>query len=443
MLYICLALSILALLLAFKNHRSYSPIALFSLSNFMSLIAYCIALAYGDSAVVTARTALPIAYVGEHQFELMLYYVVVSILTMLASVFWAAGGVRGAHDENMASSPHISGGAKGALLLVTVISSAWCFLHGIDIDWAVVWINGEYLAVNDNTLVGIDSLAGQLFQTGVRFIAIFNVLLLVSARRLSIYPVVFLSLINLSYMATIMMARSSRFLPLIVFFYVIFDWVVGGRKIKYSHILFVVIGLFLYVLVMEQRQLDTQGLSQVFAAGQSALQENFLDNIVSLFINSSQSGMLFESAMRFQPEYDSAYKVLSFLPTPNVIDGFAQVRSLNEIRITRINPFNSYAEAVHFGPIYACILALEMFLLLGLISRGLKGKNSLAFMPACLMSYLLIFSAGQYQMRTTSKMMMITLVLLIVVPIMWRLLVQRRKVSAHRIGTESQRNVTL
>ncbi|MGJ8526963.1 hypothetical protein [Maritalea sp.] len=113
------------------------------------------------------------------------------------------------------------------------------------------------------------------------------------------------------------------------------------------------------------------------------------------------SGLLVTSAsvQTAVPEnYDTAFKVLSFMPTIDAIDGFQSVKALNEQRVLHYVPFNAFGEAWVFGSLYFFLFWGIVFVAMRSVSKTAQiGAAPYLFVLAIFL--LALFFASQYPIR--------------------------------------------
>jgi hypothetical protein len=83
------------------------------------------------------------------------------------------------------------------------------------------------------------------------------------------------------------------------------------------------------------------------------------DNAVEDVLTNVAAGQFITSAsirMGYPEGYSTTYKILSFSPTLTAMDGFQKVKATDEQRAASWIPFNAFAEAYMFGPVYYVIL---------------------------------------------------------------------------------------
>jgi len=228
------------------------------------------------------------------------------------------------------------------------------------------------------------------------------------------------------YPFVLVFSQNSRWAPLyvltsvLVWYYIRSDWK------KWYLWLWGMVSALVYVKVMIGRQIFVQGI-----AGIDDVLRVMLSNIGwswfrALIFNIFQGATGFANAVLIHPTYPAIYKLLSFAPTISAVDGFRQVRTLYEVRITPFNPINSYGEAFYFGIFYFIVLlgivivwlrtATRMYLRGGAIGVVFQG-----------VSYWITFYLSQYPIRNTVRIIYIMLFLSILYN--WRAKRSKRKRS--------------
>ena len=87
----------------------------------------------------------------------------------------------------------------------------------------------------------------------------------------------------------------------------------------------------------------------------------------------------------------------------SAIDGFRDISQEEVYKITIYAPFNSYAEAYHFGIFFLIYFCIIQVLSIVLISLKTNEAYFLFYLPATLFSYMSIIYSSQYSVRTSTK----------------------------------------
>jgi hypothetical protein len=100
--------------------------------------------------------------------------------------------------------------------------------------------------------------------------------------------------------------------------------------------------------------------------------------------------------------YALDFKILSIMPTINLIDGFQAVRALNEQRMSWYMPFNAFGEAWAFGLPYYIYLWVVLFFSGYCVNSSLRHGR---FWYAVLLGAFLIglIYASQYPLRNSIR----------------------------------------
>ena len=125
------------------------------------------------------------------------------------------------------------------------------------------------------------------------------------------------------------------------------------------------------------------------------------EELVADVLTNVSSGLFVTSAsakVTVPESYGEAYKVLSFLPTIDLVDGFQAAKAQFEQRVLSYIPFNAFAEAALFGPLY---WALFWLILAG---AALSVNSSIRYGTLPFLALLCLFCLGwifasQYPVR--------------------------------------------
>ena len=143
---------------------------------------------------------------------------------------------------------------------------------------------------------------------------------------------------------------------------------------------------------------------------------NFFSNLIRVFGNLFQGAVIYDISQNIETYYPLKHKILSFLPTLTVIDGW-DVNWVNDNRITKFNPINSFGEAYKFGLIYLLIYQVIFVTLMYLNSANfsLNLQNNKILYVAAILNYFIIFFSSQYSLRPTMRLIIINFFLIIII----------------------------
>jgi hypothetical protein len=129
------------------------------------------------------------------------------------------------------------------------------------------------------------------------------------------------------------------------------------------------------------------------------------DAIKKLIANTSNRLLIVSISQQRSDDkaYSTRYKILSFLPSVNSIDGFQAEKDKNEQRIADYVPFSSLTEAYLFGPLYFLYFWLIVFLAACMVNR-LAGRNTVLMLLGCGIFFLAYSFAGQYPIRNSIRL---------------------------------------
>jgi len=116
----------------------------------------------------------------------------------------------------------------------------------------------------------------------------------------------------------------------------------------------IAIGLILGVIMAITQALagrggDLHGLSQVINAPYLAY-EGITSDWAQILANSAEGIFVSSEALTFHPDLSLEYRLLSFSPLVNAIDGFQTVLIRDGVRLSEYVPMSAINEAVDFGP---------------------------------------------------------------------------------------------
>lgn len=131
-------------------------------------------------------------------------------------------------------------------------------------------------------------------------------------------------------------------------------------------------------------------------------------------------------------KYTELYKVLSFLPTVDAIDGFQAEKLTSEQRILDFIPFNSFGEAWLFGPVYFVLF----WLILVFAAYLAAGSSKYGGVWTLLLSGLFIIGwvfASQYPIRNSLRYFYLIMLIYSFIPIITKFYTGRKLVTTSKI----------
>lgn len=163
-----------------------------------------------------------------------------------------------------------------------------------------------------------------------------------------------------------------------------------------------VAAFFSVAYALEARTQSDLGLNYVTQYLSDALAN---EDMVARVLTNVSSGLFLTSAaatVATADGYSESYKLLSFLPTVDAIDGFQAAKTQSEQRILSYLPFNAFAEAALFGPGYWVVFWGV------LIASALAVNSSLRFGTIPFLAMLCLFCLGwvfasQYPVRNSLR----------------------------------------
>ncbi|WP_421760448.1 hypothetical protein [Devosia sp.] len=124
-------------------------------------------------------------------------------------------------------------------------------------------------------------------------------------------------------------------------------------------------------------------------------------------------------------KYTELYKVLSFLPTVDAIDGFQAEKLTSEQRILAFVPFNSFGEAWLFGPVYFCAFWFVLVLAAYLAARSSKYGGVWTIFMSGLFIVGWVF-ASQYPIRNSLRYFYLIILVYSLIPTLSTLYMRRK-----------------
>lgn len=174
----------------------------------------------------------------------------------------------------------------------------------------------------------------------------------------------------------------------------------SGRRVTAGWLLVVSVLFVMYSL--EARQHRDLGLSKAPEFFVEMFQNP--DAFIGAIENVSLRTVITNASINTShPEaYSTRYKVLSYSPLPNAIDGFQNVKYNEEQRVFIWIPFSSFAEAVLFGPVYFLLFWAIVFYSAVSVNQ-VSRFGGVFFVVAMAVFALAMVSAAQYPIRNSIR----------------------------------------
>lgn len=407
-----------------KRHGLISPITLFSIYSLMCIIVYGIVILSSDLHHLSSVTALPLWRAGSNYEVVFNLYNAISFTIIIGAFLIprkkASSNLAGASYaglQKLASSK--------ASYFVGILLLAWAVIHFIDIDRSSIIRNESYLALLDNSYVGITTLPGALFQTSQRLIGIISITALV----LAIYfkrPMLALIFVILSiYIFGLSLARASRYVPVFIVLALLID-VFLRTRFQPHHFAMLFSSFLSYFLIIFQRRQEFQGLSAIAPAIADFKLSELPVMAIGIMVNAFQGAIILDLSLTIPTSYELEYKLLSFSPAPNFIDGFQNVRASNEIRITPFNPMNSFGESLNFGLPFLMAFFIATVSAVLISTTALRIRADLLSVGSMAMCLLFIVIMSQYQVRTSIRFALMTIALSLLAIALNRIVTKKR-----------------
>jgi len=245
--------------------------------------------------------------------------------------------------------------AAGIGLLLVLTLYVWHFLA---IDKSLLIINFRYLTIGNPQDMGMSNpvLVLAHYATGPLGMLTGAMMMYYFRRRVSLYGA--LCFLLTAYFVMLKLAGFSRWCALIlaaVFASLVMMRAMEGRRlVSIGTVLSLCLVLAVYVLVLEGRDNSVQGLAGVVLTI-ATLDIDPLASLGQIAMNISLGAVTTATALaQMNQYYPEPYKILSFSPLPNAIDGFRQYFAYSGF-INAATPFNSISEAILFGSLYFII----------------------------------------------------------------------------------------
>ena len=411
MIFFTFFLNLLSIFLFKRNFHFFSPIIIFCLFN-NTLLIYYFFIIYDFPIVSNLQngTALPLFMAGHNIGSTVNLYLIFSILCFFCTQIKIINFKKKENlNYNLIDGNNLFIKSLSFLFIILII------FHAIDLDWSVYWSYYEYLQVRDHSFAGRDISVTIIFDTSKRLIGLLSIFFFFILKKKDfIYKYSFL--IVFFYILFLSFIEVSRFFPLLIMSIPISYLLVHNKISKLLFILFLFITILAYFIVLEFRSSNQFGISVSVDQIKSIYKINFFSNLIKVFGNLFQGAVIYDISQNIETYYPLKHKILSFLPTLTVIDGW-DVNWVNDNRITKFNPINSFGEAYKFGLIYLLIYQVIFVTLmyLGSANFSLNLQNNKILYVAAILNYFIIFFSSQYSLRPTMRLIIINFFLIIII----------------------------
>ena len=269
----------------------------------------------------------------------------------------------------------------------------------------------------------VDDAVGRLIAVAFRPLAILVIVLAVANANNGDKGYLTLALPVVALALALGLSEASRIVAVYTATAAICLLLVGRRVLAMIALL---AAFFSVAYALEARTQHELGLNYVTQYLSDALAN---EDLVAEVLTNVSSGLFVTSAaanVANEDGYSDSYKLLSFLPTVDAIDGFQAAKAQSEQRILSYLPFNAFAEAALFGPAYWVVFWGV------LIASALAVNSSLRFGTIPFLALLCLFCLGwvfasQYPVRNSLRYFYILLVLRAMLPTVYRWIRHRRE----------------
>lgn len=159
------------------------------------------------------------------------------------------------------------------------------------------------------------------------------------------------------------LANSSRTAVVLLIVPAAIGWIVLERGRLLVSLGFLLTAVYVLSASLGGRVINQFGIGSIGAILATPLDGSYTTPSQVLF-NLLQGIFVTMDGFMVPGEHPEIYKILSFSPLPSFIDGFDQIKSTSIISLGAAVPMSAVTEAVRFGPVYAAIGALLLFLFL-------------------------------------------------------------------------------
>jgi len=296
--------------------------------------------------------------------------------------------------------------ASGIGLLLMLAVYVWHFLA---IDKSLLIINFRYLTIGNPEDMGMSNpiLVLAHYATGPLGVLTAAMMVYYFRRRASLYGL--LCFLMTAYFVMLKLAGFSRWCALILA--AVFAALVmmrameGGRLISIGTVLSFCLVLAAYVLVLEGRGNPVQGLAGV-ALTIITLDIDPLASLGQITMNVSLGAVTTATALaQTNQYYPEPYKMLSFSPLPNAIDGFRQYFAYTGF-INAATPFNSVSEAVLFGSLYFVIYIVVIAWCIRSLTHSFLELGPVIGLVLSTPAFFAIMAMHTYPMRNSLRLLL-------------------------------------
>ena len=296
--------------------------------------------------------------------------------------------------------------SKTLLVIVAFLTTFMTIWHFLSVDWSQLVYFTDYQTLKHPEGLGLTNFALRAFHIFVKsggpaFFALGVALIMARQRTIgwwfviiSLYPFFFnlitSSRYTLAYAAVLLLVSISN------------------KKYLLSVLsLFGMLSLFNLSIVgrgMTEKGLSTYDLDYLVAVvqGVPSAAVGMIFNVFDVLIG-------FGVAAAQSPQYDEAYKMLSFSLLPSAIDGFDDLAPYAP-RVNLYVPYSSFAESYQFGILYFFLFCLFYFGLLFLSQSYYNYSSRRVGIVIVIWMFVLNQLVAQYPVRNTFRFIFISIV---------------------------------
>lgn len=324
-------------------------------------------------------------------YSYITHYNLIAISFALLSAFYASTLIGLKRIDSTASIKEIEQ-IRITQQIIWVITGLLFARQAIDMasyDWSIVWSNQVYLSMTDPAYLKNSS----------NIIRFFNLLLV---------PCAVVTAFLFVYCFSRRHNFSGTILAIIFIWNVTFFWAAHSRNAalilaaaafsvlvftKYRKISFFILALSALSLIsaLEGRSSGHHGLSSISESIVNIVSgdQNIVQILEFTVLNFFEGLFTFSEHFVKTVHFDPQYKNLSLSPLPSFIDGFANIREANEVKLFVVVPRGALDEILQFGVVHSAIYFTAQFLAIRLSLIALRRADNVA---AIVLNFLLFFN---------------------------------------------------
>lgn len=350
-------------------------------------------------------TAMPMWNIEEHNTTTISFLTIISALAVTSTFHYKPHNRYPHRPTTLHATKNINNYFKYFLLIFIYCIS---ILHFTELDKSALWFNTSYQTIKTPESIGISTDISKIYHHLLRVVGLIaGILFAVSLCNRS-YLISFLLFGILAYAFTLMYAGNSRWV-LIYGASISISFLYFSKSLVHKQLAlaFALLAIVSYFQVLFGRSSSTFGISTISQNLLSFNDLSFRSALNGFIVNTFESGLNISNSLLLNPDFTPRYQIGSLSPLISSIDGFSEIRALDEKRITINVPMSAYGEVLHFSTFGKFVFFTALVLSLNRISVWNRKTSGVVKLCVSIFFIYVFYLLGTYSLRTTFRFIFI------------------------------------